>query len=222
MILIWQGAMATGNYISDTLARTAPLSARTRNSIPQLLLAAILSVILVPALSIRPVQGNQMIQIAKQVSEMLPRNNPVVLIGSDGERESGFIAQLAQLDPARPSMFAVRGSRLLGKEEGFMNIDYAPKFNSPEEVLGELERLSICMVILDTAKKSQAWKHNRDIEWLINNKPDLWRKLYSMDNPGGDGAIEIYILKSSERKTPDMPLIRKQFGPNSGHFGTPG
>lgn len=96
-----------------------------------------------------------------------------------------------------------------------MNIDYMPKFDSPEDVLRELERLSITLVVLDKSKKAREWRHNRDIAWLVENKPDLWRQVWSMDNPGLDGTLSFYILKSSETKTVDMTLLRKEFRPNS-------
>lgn len=215
MLLLWQGAQVSGAYIMETVGRATRVPESVKSKTPYLIAALILMITVVPTLPFTPAPGNQMGLVAKKVAEALPANNPVVLIGSDGSRESSFIAQLAQLDQARPSMFVVRGSRLLGKEEGFMNIDYMPKFDSPEDVLRELERLSITLVVLDKSKKAREWRHNRDIAWLVENKPDLWRQVWSMDNPGLDGTLSFYILKSSETKTVDMTLLRKEFRPNS-------
>ncbi len=220
MILVWRGARVLGEYISDVFGRRGLLSENLRNRIPHLVCAAIILIILVPALHIKPAAGNRMAEVAQKVSQTLPASNPVVMIASDGVRESSFIAQLAQLDKARPSMFAIRASRVLGKEEGFMNIDYKPKFNSPEEVLAELERLSVTMVVLDRAKQAQEWRHNRDIAWLADHRPELWRPVGSIQNPGNDGALSLLVLKRSEAKTVDFPMLRQEFRPNSGNIGT--
>jgi len=117
-------------------------------------------------------------------------------------------------------MFAVRGSRLFGKKEGFMNVDYAPKFNSPDEVLRELEKLSIAMIVLDRSAEAQMWQHNKDLAWLVDNKPELWRQIWSMDNPGGDGTLSLLMLKSAETKTLDKSILIQEFRPKSGKIGT--
>ncbi|MEQ1889968.1 MAG: glycosyltransferase family 39 protein [Alphaproteobacteria bacterium] len=220
MILVWRGARVLGEYISDVFGRRGLLSENLRNRIPHLVCAAIILIIMGPALHIKPATGNRMAEVARKVSQTLPASNPVVMIASDGVRESSFIAQLAQVDRARPSLFAIRASRVLGKEEGFMNIDYKPKFNSPEEVLAELERLSVTMVVLDRAKQAQEWRHNRDIAWLADHRPELWRPVGSIQNPGNDGALSLLVLKSSEAKMVDFPLLRREFRPNSGNIGT--
>lgn len=220
LILLWRGAQVLGAYILDKTGHALQPPESVRHKILHLIPVAILMAVMVLTLPLTPKTGNQMDLAAKKVSEALPAANPVVLIGSDGDREASFIAHLAQLDRARPSKFAVRGSRLLGKEEGFMNIDYMPKFDRPEDVLRELERLSIAMVIIDRSKLAQEWRHNRDLAWLVDNKPDLWRQVWSMDNPGSDGALSLYMLKSAEAKTVDMDLLRKEFRPNSGNIGT--
>jgi len=219
VILSWQGALVSGRYISEAFGRRQILPERLRNKFPEMTVAALLVMILASSFPVEPQTGNQMAQTAQKAYPALLPNNPSVLIASDGARESSFIAQMAQLDQARPTAITIRGARLLGKEEGFMNVDYMPKFASPEEVLAELERLSIAMVVLDRSEKAQEWLHNRHIAWLIDNRPDLWIKISPSDNPAGDGDISIYILKSSGQKNVDMPLLTETFRPNSGGFG---
>ncbi len=219
LMIVWAGAIVTGRYISEAFGRRQILPERLRNKFPEMTVGALLVMILASSFPVEPQTGNQMAQTAQKVYPALLPNNPSVLIASDGTRESSFIAQMAQLDQARPTAITIRGARLLGKEEGFMNVDYMPKFASPEEVLAELERLSIAMVVLDRSEKAQEWLHNRHIAWLIDNRPDLWIKISPHDNPAGDGDISIYILKSSGQKNVDMPLLTETFRPNSGGFG---
>jgi len=220
VMLLWPGAAAIGNLAGRQLQRHALISEKFSGRIPYAILAVVLGVICVNALRIEPAPSNQMAQAAQKASESLPASNPIVLVASHGRRESSFIAQLASRDKSRPSMFAVRGSRLFGKKEGFMNVDYAPKFNSPDEVLRELEKLSIAMIVLDRSAEAQMWQHNKDLAWLVDNKPELWRQIWSMDNPGGDGTLSLLMLKSAETKTLDKSILIQEFRPKSGKIGT--
>ncbi|MDO9459868.1 MAG: glycosyltransferase family 39 protein [Alphaproteobacteria bacterium] len=220
MMMMWPGAAAVGNLLARQLERRKLTSENFNRKIPHLILTVILGMIFINALQIEPAPTNQMALVAKKVFDNLPANNPVVVIGSDGSRGSSFIAQVAQLDPVRPSIFTVRGARLFGEESGFMNIDYKPKFSTPGEVLNELQRLSVAMIIVDRAAEAQIWQHNKDLAWLVDNKPELWHTVWTMDNPGGDGTLSLHILKSSESKVKDISLLREAFRPNSGNIGT--
>ena len=219
MMLMLAGAQKAGGYAAKFLERYPAYPGRLRKRTPEIILAAIAGLIFFNTLQLKPGTSNQMEEVAKAAYDAMPASNPTLLIASDGGLEASFIAHMAQWDQARPSIVNIRGARLLGKEGGFMNIDYEPKFSSPGEILAELERLSIAMVVLDTAKASQSWKHNRDIAWLVENKPEIWRKIDSRTNPNGDGTVTLYILKSSATKTMDAELLRQTLRPRSGGFG---
>lgn len=219
IMLMLAGAQMAGGYAAKFLERYPAYPESLRKRTPEIILAAMACLIFINALQLNPEASNQMDQAAKAAYDNLPAGNPTVLIASDGNREVSFIAHMAQWDLTRPSVINIRGARLLGKEGGFMNIDYEPKFSTPEEILSELEKLSIAMIVLDTSKASQSWKHNRDIAWLVENKPEIWRKTWSQDNPGGDGAVTLYMLKSSATKTMDIKLLRQALRPRSGGFG---
>lgn len=83
-----------------------------------------------------------------------------------------------------------------------------------------MQRLSIAMISVDRSKQAQEWKHNQMLAWLVDNKPEFWRKVWSMENPGNDGGLSLYLLKDAAAKTVDMPLLRQEFRPNSGNIGT--
>ena len=66
---------------------------------------------------------------AQQIWRIGPLENPVVLVAADANAEFAVIAGLAMQDKSRPSIFAVRGSRLLGGG-GYNNSDYQPRFGN--------------------------------------------------------------------------------------------
>lgn len=212
-MLLWPGAVFCGRFIAERLPRSPVLSENLRTKFPQMVFALGLAFMLTAALTTGPKPSNQMRPVAHQVAASLPANNPVVVIGSDGSREATFMAELAQLDRQRPSMIAIRGGRLFGDKSGFMNVDYKPRFNTTEEVLGELERLGIALVIVDRAAAAQLWAHNKMLAELTDKRPELWQKLWSMDNPGRDGDLSLYLLKSTASRTADMALLRHELRP---------
>ena len=68
-------------------------------------------------------------------------------IAVPADREGSAVARLALHDPNRPSMFAIRGSRLLGGG-GYNNQDYLPLYDNEAEVSKAIDRYAIPFVLL--------------------------------------------------------------------------
>jgi hypothetical protein len=104
-------------------------------------------------------------------------DNPAVLVAADGSFEEAAIAALASLDPHRPSLFAVRGARLLGGG-GYNNADYLPRFRTPAEVMAEIDRFAIPYVMLHSSGGSAEWAHLHQLEEARKLYPERWRLIY--------------------------------------------
>ena len=102
---------------------------------------------------------------AQTVWAMRLAHNPVVLLAVPADREGSAVAELALHDPNRPSMFAIRGSRLLGGG-GYNNQDYLPLYDNEAEVSKAIDRYAIPFVLLSTRHSPGEWKHVRQVQAL--------------------------------------------------------
>ena len=74
---------------------------------------------------------------AAQVWQQVDPHNPVALVVAGQIGEESAVAELAMHDPHCPSLFAIRGSRLLGGG-GYNNSDYQPRFDTVAEVMAAI------------------------------------------------------------------------------------
>ncbi len=112
--------------------------------------------------------------------------NRSVLLALDGNTEGNMIAELAMGDQRRPSLFAVRGSRLLGGG-GYNNRDYEPRFATLTEVAREVDRYGIQFVIHQASPPSlnrRAWDHIVQVADVAASQPERWQVIYRDGPPG--------------------------------------
>ncbi|WP_264715788.1 ArnT family glycosyltransferase, partial [Limobrevibacterium gyesilva] len=132
---------------------------------------------------------------AQQVWANRISTNPSVLIGA--EREGSAIAALAMADPHRPSLFAVRGSRLLGGG-GYNQQDYAPRFATAREVMAAIDEYAIPLVLLRVTGRAGEWQHLRQLAEAQALYPDRWELIYR--DPSVSPELRLYRIRGNDAK----------------------
>ena len=151
---------------------------------PQVLLAIACLVALAPtALPAQQKQQFGLIAAARQVWAALPVMNRSVLVVANGGIEPAAIAELAMNDPHRPSMFAIRGSRLLGAG-GYNNSDYVPRFQTVGQVMHAIDEYRIPLVLFASNGKPTEWQHVRQVAAAAASYPDRWQVLWRTQADG--------------------------------------
>jgi hypothetical protein len=138
-------------------------------------------------------------------------SNPAVLIALPADAEGPAVAALAQDDPHRPSLFAVRGSRLLGGG-GYNNQDYVPLYQTESEVRDAIDRFAIPLVLLGTRYQPDEWKHLQQIEALAAHSPDRWKLVNSWQ--AGDLHLALYWVEGNTSRIADTASLVQLSGPH--------
>lgn len=158
-----------------------------------------------------------MIDAARQVwTHRLP-GNPSVLIAAEGAAESAVIAELAMNDPARPNLFAVRGSRLLGGG-GYNAEDYVPRFKTPQEVMAAIDSYAIPLVLVRSMPGHKQWAHIDQVEQARALQPTRWELLYQ----GGSKSapVELYRIRGNANAKANIDRLKALSAPHAlGHNG---
>jgi hypothetical protein len=128
-----------------------------------------------------------------------PPSNRVILIAAPGE--GAAIAELAMADPHRPSLFVVRGSRLLGGG-GYNNEDYVPKFTNATDVREELDRTRIPLVLCQA--DANGWRHIAQVDEVRAAAHPAWR-LIGLSSARAD-PFRLYALPQAAGKTADVAM----------------
>ena len=139
-------------------------------------------------------------------------DNPSVLIAMDGEAEGAAIAELAMYDPARPSLFAVRGSRLLGGG-GYNASDYVPKFDSDAAVAAGIDDYAIPFVLLRFDATGNRWAHVGQVRRAQMAQPERWRQVYSYSD--GNATVVLYRILGNDARSADIGRLRALSGPKA-------
>ena len=151
------------------------------------------------------------IDAAKQVWAQRKSDNPSVLIVMDGAPEAAAIAELAMNDPARPSLFAVRGSRLLGGG-GYNNQDYSPRFESPRDVMAAIDSYAIPLVLLRNVTGQNKWRHIDQVEQARARQPDRWELLYRTGP--ANATIDLYRIRGNADLKADVDRLTALSAPH--------
>jgi hypothetical protein len=149
---------------------------------------------------------------AQTVWAMRLAHNPVVLLAVPADREGSAVAELALHDPNRPSMFAIRGSRLLGGG-GYNNQDYLPLYDNEAEVSKAIDRYAIPFVLLSTRHSPGEWKHVRQVQALAAHSPDRWRLIRSWVD--GDSETLLYQIVGNDERQADTGALMRLSGPRA-------
>jgi hypothetical protein len=174
---------------------------------------AMLMISLVPfALQIPKLRDDGFAAATQWIWHNHPAENPLVLIAADAGGECASIVGLAMQDEHRPSIFVVRGSRLLGGG-GYNNGDYRPRFANASAVMAQIDRYKIPLVLFRNSGVQANWTHLRQIQEARKLFPDRWQLVYAdRAHPSG---IFLFRIAGNEHQKMDEPAIRALNTPNS-------
>jgi hypothetical protein len=159
---------------------------RARHAGPMLpALAALLCLTSVAVVGWRAERKAQLgfIAAAPQVWAALPPRDPAVLVVAGAVAEGAAIAELALHDPHRPSLFVVRGSRLLGGG-GYNNADYLPRYQTTAQVMAAIDAYRIPLVLFRSDGRPDEWAHVRQVAAAAAADPARWQVIWRGDTDG--------------------------------------
>jgi hypothetical protein len=139
-------------------------------------------------------------------------DNPSVLIVSDGGAEGAAVAEIAMHDEARPSMFAVRGSRLLGGG-GYNSQEYQPRFQDPRQALAAIDQYGIPLVLIRRERGRDEWAHVAQIDDARTLEPERWRILYRKLTPST--SVTLYQLAGNDAQKLNVEKLKQLTGPRA-------
>jgi hypothetical protein len=156
---------------------------------------ALLAVVLAVIVLTGPITGERKAELgfvpaARAAWAATSGRNPVVLVIAGTGYESAAVAELAQDDPHRPSLFALRGSRLLGGG-GYNSSEYVPRFQTAAEVMAAIDDYHIPLVLFRADGNPREWAHVAQVAAAMKQYADRWEVL---DRFAGDGA-EVLLLR---------------------------
>jgi hypothetical protein len=162
-------------------------------------LSLVLALTIVPPAIALPVKSSLgFMAAAPQVWHKLPPNNRAVLVVSNGLGEAGAIAALAMYDPHRPSLFAIRGSRLLGGG-GYNDQDYVPRFKTVRQVAAAIDDYAIPLVLFRPNVPGRlSWLHVNQVAEAARLDPARWQELFRVTNI--DPAVVLFEIRGNENK----------------------
>ncbi|MBV1800000.1 hypothetical protein [Siccirubricoccus sp. G192] len=121
------------------------------------------------------------------------------------EAEGAAISELALRDRMRPSLFAVRGVRLLGAG-GYNTHEYVPRFASPTEVMAAIDEYAIPLVLLQPGQAGRELAHIGQIRDTIAAFPDRWTLLWRSDE--GPPAFLYEVVGNAAKPADQAKLTR--------------
>jgi len=196
VVLAARGAALISERLAVWLARAGSLMAAV---------AGLMALSLVPfALGAAKKAQLGLIAASAQIWMQRSDRNPSVLIVSDGRGEAAAIAELAMLDPGRPSLFAIRGSRLLGAG-GYNNRDYVPRFASAAGVMAAIDEYAIPFVLYRAGGSVGEWAHLRQIAEARTRFPDRWELIYQDSRASPE--IVVFRVRGNETKAIDAAKV---------------
>jgi hypothetical protein len=191
---------------------TVGWSARRAVLAESTVLAVAIALILPTALALPAKQQVDAVEAAKLVwSERLPRN-PSVLVVADEVPEGAVVAELSMQDPERPSLFAVRGSRLLGGG-GYNNEDYLPRFSSAKEVGAAVDAYAIPLVLIHSTPGHDRWAHIGQTEQARALQPERWDLVRSI-GPAND-QWRLFRIRGNVDATADVAKLEQLSAPHA-------
>jgi hypothetical protein len=158
-------------------------------------------------------QSRGFMAVAPQVWQMLPANNRAVLIATNGHGEAAALAALAMFDPHRPSLFAIRGSRLLGGG-GYNTQDYVPRFETAEQVMAAIDDYAIPLVLFrPNSSDSTPWLHVDQVAEAARLDPVRWQELFRVTSV--DPAVVLFGIRGNENKPLEAKRLMTLSAPKS-------
>jgi len=181
--------------------------------IPSLALASLVIVAALPWITSAEIKRQFDLKVAvEQVWQHRLADNPSVLILSDGGAEGAAVAEIAMHDKARPSMFAVRGSRLLGGG-GYNSQEYQPRFQDPRQALAAIDQYAIPLVLIRRERGRDEWAHVAQIDDARALEPQRWRVLYRKLTP--TTSVTLYQLTGNDAQKINVEKLKQLTGPRA-------
>jgi hypothetical protein len=175
---------------------------------------AIAAPVAVAAFAVLPPARQPQDMLAAAVAAMqteLPHANPVILLVADAETEPALIAEIAISEPRRPRAWVIRGARLLGGG-GFNNADYQPRFATPADILPEIDRYGVAVVIFQRSTRPDAWGHIGQFATLLEQAPDRFERVFRTD---GRAPVDVLRVRGNEGRIPDPAALTELSGPRA-------
>jgi hypothetical protein len=154
-------------------------------------------------------------EAAALVWQQIDPRNPVALIVVGPIGEDAAVAELAMHDPHCPSLFAVRGSRLLGGG-GYNNSDYKPRFDKAAEVMAAIDGCRIPLVLFRSDSSAGEWMHVRQVAEAMKLYPDRWEVVERIEGHGLP-VLVLRVLGNSD-KPADLDPRRADRASFAGHY----
>jgi hypothetical protein len=206
LLLAANGVMIAAGWLKRRVAWSVPA--------PEAWLALVVALTVVPAaveVPVKPPLG--FMTAAPEVWHRLPANNQAILIASNGRGEAAALAALAMYDPHRPSLFAIRGSRLLGGG-GYNNEDYVPRFETVQQVMTAIDDYTIPLVLLrPNFPGSTPWLHVNQVAEAARLYPARWQELLRVDSV--DPAVVLFEINGNETKPLEAKRLMALSAPKS-------
>jgi hypothetical protein len=158
----------------------------------------------------RPRRG--LIEAASVIWANFHGKNPSVLIATDATGEGASIVELAMTDQNLPSLFAIRGSRLLGGG-GYNNQDYLPRFETPVEVMGAIDEFAIPLVLVSARNDVKQWAHLRQIAQAQRLYPDRWELIYR--DAHASPEVLLFRIRGNDNKNADLAKLTALSAPHA-------
>jgi hypothetical protein len=180
----------------------------------RLLLLAIVLLSVTPSLwsATAPRPRSDLSEAAAQIWRYRIPANPSVLIAADAATEVSAVAELALTDPARPSLFAIRGSRLLGAG-GYNNSDYQPRYSTPEQAMAAIDKYAIPFVLLRATPTGNKWQHLDLLNSARLMAPDRWRLVWRSTESGT--PVKLYQIVGNDTRTADTDQLMALSAPQT-------
>ena len=140
-------------------------------------------------------------------SDVIP-TNPAVLLATDGLAEVATIAGLAELDLARPSLFAVRGTRLLGAG-GYNQGDYQPRFTSAKQAMDAINASGIPLLLLRRRTSGNNWPHIDQVAEAAD--AGGWQRIWQHQDNGY--LTELFLIRENASRPADVAALTKLNSP---------
>jgi hypothetical protein len=152
------------------------------------------------------------INATPEVWRAVSQRNPVVLVVAGTGAEGAAVAEIASNDPKRPSMFAVRGSRLLGAG-GYNSFEYVPRFHTPAEVMATIDDYHIPLVLFRMDGDRSEWEHVRQVADAVNRYPDQWEQICRIDE--GGVPVMLYRVRGNDAYDADLKRVSDLSAPRT-------
>jgi hypothetical protein len=161
---------------------------RARIAVP---LAAMLALtMLLPGITHIVTRGPKVDMRAADIQAAPSSASSVWVIDGSSGAEGALIARLAVQDPGLKD-YAVRASKLLASSD-FMGTRYALRFQQPQQVLDELQRLGVRYVVLVRLDNQLPFEHSAQLAAALQLPGAPFHRVATLPHRNRSGVTEVY------------------------------